>query len=109
MLDEFERSGLKGTQFARLLGIKYQTFASWVQKRRHERGEYAFGGPGAALSQTQSVSLVEAVMSSHAVDHHQDKASGLQLRLPGGAEALISTPPQARLAAELIQALRISC
>ena len=33
LLDEFERSGLSGRQFAELAGIKYQTFATWAQKR----------------------------------------------------------------------------
>lgn len=33
-LDEFERSGLSGCKFAELAGFRYQTFATWVQKRR---------------------------------------------------------------------------
>jgi hypothetical protein len=41
LLDEFERSGLKGLPFARMAGINYQTFASWIQKRRRARGDYA--------------------------------------------------------------------
>ena len=40
ILDEFERSGLPGTRFAKRHGINYQTFAGWVQKRKRERGEY---------------------------------------------------------------------
>jgi DNA-binding transcriptional regulator YiaG len=32
--DEFERSGLSGQEFAELAGIKYQTFATWAQRRR---------------------------------------------------------------------------
>lgn len=35
LLEEFERSELKGLPFARMAGGNYQTFASWVQKRRH--------------------------------------------------------------------------
>ena len=35
LLDEFEKSGLQGAEFAQMAGIKYQTFASWVQSRRH--------------------------------------------------------------------------
>ncbi len=31
ILDEFERSGLSGTKFAAVAGIKYATLASWVQ------------------------------------------------------------------------------
>ncbi len=36
-LDEFERSGLPATKFAAQIGVKYQTFVSWCQKRRKER------------------------------------------------------------------------
>jgi hypothetical protein len=35
LLDEFERSSLKGAAFARAAGIRYPTFAYWVQQRRH--------------------------------------------------------------------------
>ena len=38
LIAEFERSGLRGTQFARTVGINYGTFASWMQDRRHARG-----------------------------------------------------------------------
>jgi len=34
LLEEFERSGLSGAKFAALAGIKYSTFANWLQKRR---------------------------------------------------------------------------
>ena len=34
VLDEFERSGMAGTKFAEHIGVKYPTFASWVQQRR---------------------------------------------------------------------------
>jgi len=37
LLDEFDRSGLNGRKFAELAGIKYQTFATWAQKRRRQR------------------------------------------------------------------------
>jgi hypothetical protein len=43
LLDEFERSGLPGLKFAELAGIKYQTFATWAQKRRCQRGGYVAG------------------------------------------------------------------
>jgi DNA-binding transcriptional regulator YiaG len=38
LLEEFERSGMSGQKFAELVGIKYQTFATWAQKRRRQRG-----------------------------------------------------------------------
>ena len=37
ILDRFESSGLSGQGFAAQIGVKYTTFASWVQKRRRER------------------------------------------------------------------------
>ena len=33
LLEEFERSGMSGAQFARLSGVKYATFANWRQKQ----------------------------------------------------------------------------
>src|SRR5579859_440876 len=43
LLAEFDRSGLSGPKFAALAGIKYQTFAGWVQKRR--RGQAGADAP----------------------------------------------------------------
>ncbi|HTV41838.1 MAG TPA: hypothetical protein VMF08_14745, partial [Candidatus Sulfotelmatobacter sp.] len=38
LLDEFEKSGLSGQEFAKLVGVKYLTFATWAQRRRRARG-----------------------------------------------------------------------
>lgn len=40
ILDAFEASGMTGQAFAIQHGIKVQTFASWIQKRRRARGDY---------------------------------------------------------------------
>ena len=40
ILDAFEQSGMSGSAFAKHIGVKYPTFATWVQKRRGNRGEY---------------------------------------------------------------------
>jgi len=37
LLDAFEASGQSGTAFCRQHGLKYPTFATWVQKRRGDR------------------------------------------------------------------------
>jgi hypothetical protein len=65
ILDEFERSGVKGAAFARLTGLQYQTFASWIQRRRHERGDYQMAAPALKgkrhagdLSSEDSVSVI---------------------------------------------------
>ena len=39
LLDEFERSSVSGLKFAALVGVNYQTFATWVQRRRRARGK----------------------------------------------------------------------
>jgi|GEM_PF-4125838 len=40
LLDAFENGGTSGLAFARTHGVNYQTFASWIQKRRRERDSY---------------------------------------------------------------------
>lgn len=40
ILNAFESSGMSGQAFAQHHGIKIQTFASWMQKRRRMRGDY---------------------------------------------------------------------
>jgi hypothetical protein len=39
-LDAFEESGMTDSAFALHHGIKIETFASWIQKRRRKRGDY---------------------------------------------------------------------
>ena len=47
LLEEFDRSGMSGAQFAKWAGIKYQTFAYWVQQRRKgEKGTGSFSVGG---------------------------------------------------------------
>lgn len=45
ILDRFEESGMTGLAFARHVGVKYPTFASWIQKRRRDRVERPASGP----------------------------------------------------------------
>jgi transposase-like protein len=37
ILGEFERSGMSAAQFARRTGLKYSTFAFWVQRYRRTK------------------------------------------------------------------------
>ncbi|HWN95282.1 MAG TPA: hypothetical protein VNT99_09640 [Methylomirabilota bacterium] len=37
LLEQYDKSGLSGPKFAALTGLKYQTLASWLQRRRLER------------------------------------------------------------------------
>jgi DNA-binding transcriptional regulator YiaG len=62
LLDEFERSGLSGQEFATLAGIKYQTFATWVQKRRCQKTGAGRVKPGDPVRWLETV--VEAAQNS---------------------------------------------
>jgi hypothetical protein len=106
LLDEFERSGLTGQKFAALVGVKYQTFASWIQKRRKVRGDYGrasgVGAGTAALEVAKPLQWLEAVAEPSARE-----AKGLRVELPGGASVRIEDAAQAVLVARLLRELRM--
>ena len=99
LLDEFERSGLSGAKFAALAGIKYQTFATWAQRRRRQR---AAGSVPAKPA--DPVRWLEAVIEQ-AQPRDASGPLSLVLQLPGGASAAITDAKQAVLAAALVRAL----
>ena len=94
LLDEFERSGLSGVKFAQMVGVKYPTFALWVQKRRKGR---KCEGDGEA----NAVTFAEAVIDRNA--GVMIGAPGLTIELPGGARLLVQSPVQLQMAAELLR------
>jgi hypothetical protein len=101
-----------------MAGVNNQTFASWVQKRRHQRGDYA-----AQIEPTQPelapriksapLRFLEAVpAATRAAPPPEPPAvchAPFEVLLPCGARLLIHSPTQAALAAQLIQALRTPC
>ena len=94
VLDAYEASGLSGPEFSRVHGVKYQTFATWRQKRREQRE-----GKGAkSPTSQQSITLVEATPA-------EQTAHRLRIELPGGACAEINGDHQTRLAAQLLAEL----
>ena len=109
LLEEFERSGVSGKKFAALVGINYQTFASWVQQRRKARGQY----PLAARKPVRGpevLRLVEAVVASSSCKAAEAGKEPLCVQLPGGARLEVGDVRQAMLAAELLRALAVrSC
>jgi len=115
MLDEFERSGLSGTKFAAVAGVNYQTFASWVQKRRKATGAYAKAGRRTKETKAKDSSRtalrppalgwVEAVMDD-AQETSSVRHGVLRLDLPCGGSVQIADEAQAVLAARLLQALQ---
>jgi hypothetical protein len=101
LLAEFEHSGVSGKKFAALVGINYQTFASWVQQSRRQRAEYPSAAKGAEV-----LRLVEAV-----VEAGSDGAAAevgrevLRVELPGGAWVEVGGRRQVALVAALLRAL----
>lgn len=93
ILAEFERSGLSAAQFARRTGLKYSTFAYWVQHYRRPKRPV----------RKAPLRLLEAVLTS------SPSATALTVLLPGGARLEIHDAGQVPLAAALVHALEKSC
>jgi transposase-like protein len=90
VLDEYERSGMTGRQFAGHVGVKYPTLMSWVQRRRRERGgEVAGPGP--------EPRWIEAVM--------EGGNGALAVELAGGVILRLADRTEVTLAAELLRGL----
>src|SRR6187549_506590 len=56
LLTQFDRSGVSGARFAKMAGIKYQTFANWLHVRRRQ----AQGGSRKS-KRRKAVTWIEAV------------------------------------------------
>ena len=93
ILGEFERSGVSAAQFAQRAGVKYSTFAAWVQRYRRTKR------PGLK----PSVRLLEALVAPASLN------SALQVELPGGARLEIREASQIPLVAALVRALEKPC
>ncbi len=104
LLDEFERSGMSGVQFAEFVGIKYQTFATWAQQRRRRRKNAASPGPLLHADAPKQLRWMEAVIGQAQPSAEQDQSS-LVLQLPCGARVEITDAKQVTLAAALVRAL----
>jgi lambda repressor-like predicted transcriptional regulator len=100
LVNEFEKSGLSAKKFAELSGIKYQTLATWLQKRRRQGKT--------SVKEADTVNWLEAVVEQ-AQDGHGKSISGLVLEFAGGARVEIRNANQAALAADLLRALAKSC
>jgi transposase len=100
IVDRFEQSGMSGQAFAAHVGVKYSTFASWVQKRRQARGEYCEKS-GKALK--ASLSLVEAVVEA---DGPTEPASVLKLETKSGLKLRLKAGSDMPVLVQLLKALR---
>lgn len=98
ILDEFERSGMTGQAFSAQIGVKYTTFAGWVQRRRRKN---CVNPPPESQGEQASIGLFEAF-----VDPEPPAPSGsLEVETMDGLKLSIRTCAEALLAAELLRAL----
>ena len=93
ILAEFARSGLSATQFARRTGLKYSTFAVWVQRYRHPKRP----------ARKAPLRLLEAVVAPAPI------TSALLVQLPGGAQVELREASQIPLVVALVRALEQPC
>jgi len=114
LLDAFERSGLSGMKFAALHGVKYPSFANWVQRRKRQRLQGHAGPAGASgtppdldpatAGSTSPLHWLEAVVAGGASGAPPGPGA-LRLHLPGGVRMEITASDQVPWAARLIQSL----
>lgn len=99
MLAAFARSGLSAAKFAEIHGVKYQTLAGWVLRRKRSAKRLALPAPIAR-------SLVEVEVPAALSNNHK---GALTVRLPGGAEVHVGDAAGVPLAAALIRELFRPC
>ena len=104
VLRQFERSGLSGPAFCRVVGVNYQTFVGWRKEARRLSELPPAELVAAAEPMTNAVRFVEASLPRSLIPAD----NSLEIRLPGGASLTISDGAQALLAAQLIKALNPS-
>lgn len=117
MVDAFEASGMSGQAFAIHHGIKVQTFASWIQKRRRSRGDYEDEATRSKLRmpakfRTQSnpskptssgtLNLIEVCVNA---ERSTDSASPVEVVLLSGVIVRISSENQISLLKSLLRQL----
>jgi hypothetical protein len=103
MLEEFDQSGMSGQKFAAWAGIKYTTFANWLQQRRKQRQT--------GMEASSGVHWVEAVVTKSGGGKEAAKArpGGLIVHAPGGLRIEIAEAKQVSLAVQLLREWKRAC
>ena len=103
ILDAFEQSGMSGQAFAKHVGVKYPTFASWIQKRRRLRSGY----PQKKLPKPppSPITFVEAGIEQSC---KETLSGGLEVQTQSGVKMVIRSQSEVELAARLIHSLNQS-
>lgn len=91
---------MPATKFAEHIGVKYSTFASWVQKRRKQRA--AVDGSAVRRAEPAALQWVEAAVEVPAAG----VTPALVVHLPGGARIEVADASQVPVVAVLLRTLR---
>ncbi len=105
LLAEYDRSSMSAAAFAEWAGIKYPTFAWWLQERRRDQRSH-----GGAEEGGKTLSWVEAVVDNGGDGSRDPRAGqrselGLVIALPGGVRMEVGDRVGAELAAEVLRQL----
>ena len=98
LLEEFDRSGLSAPKFAALTGLKYQTLAGWLHRRKRQPASDTL--PASAPASQAPVQWFETVVEAGA----RPLQSPLVVRLPSGATLEVANTAQATLAGTVLRA-----
>ena len=114
LLDAFEQCGVSAAEFAAHVGVNYQTFATWRQKRLRQRNGGAAPSTVGEPPPRTGIQWLEAICESPSLAGcgmppaptvTDTGGPALSIALPGGARMEIASAAQARLAAILLRAL----
>ena len=101
LLAEFDRSGLTLTRFAELAGVRYSTFATWLQQRRNKRAAPQ------DKDRPKPVRFAEVLVDG-TLQPALTVACALKVSLPGGAHMALTEASHIALAVQLLKALQES-
>jgi hypothetical protein len=106
LLSEFDKSGLSAPKFASVTGLKYQTLAGWLHRRRKKRNEVA---PAVSPSKQPTVQWLETVIEK-AQATQPVAAPAVIVRLPSGAVIEVGSAAQAALVGAVLRGWeKVSC
>jgi transposase len=102
LLAQFDQSGMSGPKFAKQEGIRYTTFANWLQKRRRQRSK-TIPSLKSAPGTRRKVRWLEVVVDGSPKREPQKLATAtLIVYGPGGIRLELSDEKQVKLAAQLL-------
>ena len=105
LLAQFDQSGMSGPKFVKQAGIKFTTFANWLQKRRRQRNK-AVHGSKSRQGRRSRVRWLEAVVDSPQQKEPPTLATAtLVVHGPGGVRLELREEKQVKLAALLLREL----